>query len=383
MSRKRIKKNISYDDIRKLYYVTLQFGYKDGKQVRQIKTTTNLKMAEKLLREHEKQKDDNALVMPEKTTLDEFLQEWLNTIVKFSNAKTTYYAYQNIIKHVTEYMGDIPLQDIKAKNIQDYFTFLLEIKKLSNNTVIKHYNLLNTALKFALQQERIMTNPCWKVRVPAKVKPKINFYTLDELIELFQKLKGDRLEIIVYLAAFFGLRREEILGLTWDTVDFKNNCIYIENARTSAGSEIVIKDPKNNTSVRKLTMDDDIKNLLQKEYQKQKYHRKILRDLYIDTDFVVVMDNGKPYRPNYVSEIFTKFINDNNLKKITLHGLRHSTASWASNIGIPLYELSKFLGHSTPDTTGRMYVHLYSDAHANAVQSLSASLKEKMKEKAK
>ena len=129
---------------------------------------------------------------------------------------------------------------------------------------------------------------------------------------------------MVRLAIYLGLRREEICGLKWSNVDFDNKIITIKDARTMAGSKIVDKKTKNETSTRRQSADDDLLEVLKREKDKQKENREFLGDAYIDSDFVVVMEDGKPYRPNYLSELFTKFIDDNNLPKLTLHGLRHS-----------------------------------------------------------
>jgi integrase len=85
---------------------------------------------------------------------------------------------------------------------------------------------------------------------------------------------------------------------------------------------------------------------------------------------VVAHDDGRPLRPNYASDLFTKFIRDNDLPPLTLHGLRHSFASIANAKRIPMYDIGKALGHSTPATTSRIYTHLLDNNHRELLENL-------------
>lgn len=110
-----------------------------------------------------------------------------------------------------------------------------------------------------------------------------------------------------------------------------------------AGSKVIEKDTKNDSSTRVLHLVDEIEAVLQKEKQKQLENRKYFGEAYQDSDYIFVWDDGKPYRPNYVSELFTKFITDNNFPPLTLHGLRHSFASLTNALGLSMFDASKML----------------------------------------
>ena len=90
------------------------------------------------------------------------------------------------------------------------------------------------------------------------------------------------------------------------------------------------------------------------------------------TIYVVVMEDGKPFRPNYLSELFSKFLADNDLPKIVLHELRHTFASLSNQAGIPAYNIGKALGHSTLATTQKIYTHLLDRTHTQAVEGVAA-----------
>lgn len=86
--------------------------------------------------------------------------------------------------------------------------------------------------------------------------------------------------------------------------------------------------------------------------------KEVLGDSYQDSGYVFTHEDGRPVRPNYASELFTKFVKDNELPPLTLHGLRHSFASIANAKGIPMFDIGKALGHSSPATTSKIYTHL-------------------------
>ena len=117
-------------------------------------------------------------------------------------------------------------------------------------------------------------------------------------------------------------------------------------------------------------MPPDIEEVLLREKEKQRFYKEKLGNTYQDSGYVVTFEDGRPMRPNYASELFTKFIKDNGLPPLTLHGLRHSFASIASAKGIPLYDIGRALGHSSPSTTGKIYTHLLDPDHKDMLEKL-------------
>lgn len=373
MGRKRIERNIYYDDERESYYVVFNFG-KDpvtGKQIKPYKTFDKLKEARAALRQHEAARDMGQVVIPKELTLHQWLDTWMQDIVELKCADTTVYGYQQMIRnHIAPALGDIPLQKLTVQQVQNYYSEKIKAGKISSNTVRKHHDLLNRALKVAVKQGLILSNPAQNAEAPHTERPDIDYYSFKDLQKLLQLAEGTRLEAPIKLAGFLGLRREEIMGLTWNCVDFEAKKILIRKARTSAGSEIVVKEPKNKTSRRTLHMPPDIEELLLREREKQQFYKEKLGNTYTDSGYVVTFEDGRPIRPNYVSDLFKKFIKDNDLPSLTLHGLRHSFASIASAKGIPLYDIGRALGHSSPSTTGRIYTHLLDPDHKDMLEKL-------------
>ena len=376
MARKIVEKNISFDDIKKKFYVNFDYGKdENGIRIKKTKTFDKKSDAKKALKEFEADKTKGELVIPKEITVSEWLEQWLKN-AEINRAYTTIYGYKNIIdNHIIPAFGKMELQKLKSSQIQKYYTDKIQNEKLSSSTVLKHHNLMKTAFKSAVMQGIINKNPADFVEAPKKSKKQINYYNIDELKMLKETIKGSQIATAVLIAIYAGLRREEICGLTWSNIDLENQVFIVSDARTMAGSEIIVKGTKTEASQRLQYICDDLLDTLKAEKQRQEENKSILGDLYINSDYVIVMDNGKPYRPNYISELFTKFIEDNNLPPITLHGLRHSFASLTNAVGISQFNASKMLGHSTPATTGKIYTHIYDKLYKDEMKKIENALK--------
>lgn len=373
MARKKVERNISYDDIRKKYYVNLDFGLdpETGKQVKKTQTFDKLSAARSALRKHEAAREVGQVVIPKETTVAQWLETWMNDVIKLNRAETTVYAYQKMIdNHIVPAIGSIPLQKLTPSRLQQYYADKLREGSIGANTVRKHHDLLNTAFQMAVKQGLLLNNPADRVEAPVIKRPDIHYYSLEQLQTLLRLCEGTRLEVLIKLAGLLGLRREEIMGLTWDHVDFEEQKIRIAEARTTAGKATVIKDPKTSTSSRTLYMTPEIKDLLERERAKQQAYREALGEDYNDSGYVFTHEDGRPVRPNYASELFTKFIKDHGLPPITLHGLRHSFASIANAKGISMYDIGRAMGHSTPSTTSKIYTHLLDVDHRDMLETM-------------
>lgn len=194
---------------------------------------------------------------------------------------------------------------------------------------------------------------------------------------LFDKVKNTKLDLPVHLAGLLGLRREEITGLKWKYVDFKERVIHIHEVRTSAGKNVIVKAPKNEKSRRTLYIIDELYTLLLQQRCRQTEYQELLGEAYMDTGYVLVRDDGKPYRVNSVTEQFKEFLEKHDLPKLRLHDLRHTFNSILYDEGVDLKAISEALGHSDIGTTNKIYTHLFDDTHKKTVSAMSTALKKK------
>lgn len=377
MARKTVERGISYDDVRKAYYVYMDYGRdEDGRRVKKYRTCATLAAARRVLREFQSELESRQQVAPRALTLGQWLEYWMEQVVEPNRAETTIYGYRKIIdNHLSDALGDIPVQKLTPRHLQEYYAMLMRDKGLSPNTVRRHHDLLSAALHTAVRQDIILRSPTERVEPPRVVPREVGYYGPEELKKLYALAEGTGLELVVKLAGMLGLRREEICGLQWSSVDFAQRRLHICAARTAAGGEIIQKETKNRSSTRVLHMSDELVRLLRRERARQAENRLALGDKWEDSGLVAVDHMGHPLSPNAVSLAFTRFIRRNNLPKITLHGLRHTFATVASAQGAPLFDIGKALGHSTPATTGRIYTHLLDQNHEATLDRVAAALK--------
>ena len=377
MARKKVERNISYDDVRKVYYVSMDLGRdENGKRIKQYKTFPNISSARAGLKEFHAERKRNSRTTPHRITVAQWLEYWMDTIVRPNRAETTVYAYQKIIdNHINPAMGNVALTDLTAKDIQQYYIDTQRATGLSSNTMRRHHDLLSSSLRTAVRQDMLLSNPVDRVEPPKSRLYEADFYDSQNLKRLYMLVGGHWLELVVKLAGSLGLRREEICGLKWESVDFDRRLIHIKEARTAYGATIVQKETKNRSSIRMLYMPEEIYRLMWREKMRQQAEAPLREGDYNPDNHVVLDRNGAPYSPNALSLAFTRYIKRNNLPLVTLHGLRHSFATVASGQGVSLFDIGKALGHSTPATTGRIYTHLVDRTHEETLLRVSDALK--------
>lgn len=378
MSRKVYERGISYDNVRHTYYLYMDMGRDEsGHRQRQYRTFSSLAEARKARDTYLVERARSSHIPNLTMTLDDWLEEWMADIVVPNRAETTVYGYQKIIEnHVSPALGDIPLQAVSPKHLQHYYAQMMREKGLGANSVRRHHDLLAAAFHAALRQDMILRSPTDRVEPPRVIPKETRFYTSESLKKLYGLLEGHWLETSVHLAGSLGLRREEICGLRWDSVDFQLRKIHIRAARTAAGAKIIDKETKNRSSARVLHMGDDIFALLKRERLRQNENKLAMGGEWPDSGLVAVDNKGKPFSPNCLSMNFTRFIRAHpELPPLTLHGLRHTFATVASAQGAPLFDIGKALGHSTPATTGRIYTHLVDQLHADTLERVAQALR--------
>ena len=297
-----------------------------------------------------------------------FLDEWLEGY-KHKIEENTYCSYKTVVTKVSEYFKEknIKLKDLKPYHIQKFYDYLY-IKGLGGNTILHYHANIRKALDTAMKLDIIPTNPADKIERPKKEKFIGDYYNLEELQLLFEKSKGDPLEIVILIASFYGLRRSEVLGLKWSAFDFINNTITIKHKVVETIVEdkrtLLMKDKtKNSSSYRSLPLVSEIKETLLAHKKNIERNKLLCGNSYNKKykDYIFVDSTGKIYRPEYITDHFSLLLKKNNLRHIRFHDLRHSCASLLLAKGIPMKAIQEWLGHSTYSTTANLYTHLESN----------------------
>lgn len=352
------------------YYMVLSLVNQQGKRKTTWKATGlpirgNKKKAERMLQE-ERRKYLSPVISPEQDMLfADFLTYWLRAI-KPNVEADTYYGYStNVEKCIAPYFRErgITLGELRAIHIQDFYAYCSNIRKVSNNTIIHYHANISKALKYAVRMDMILTNSMNKVDRPRLEAHQAQFYTDEEIQQLIRAIHGDGVEFPVLMAAFYGLRRSEIMGLRWRSIDFKNNRITIEHTRVQTrvdGKTVVIaKDrAKNKSSCRSLPLVPQYRELLLQMKAHQDECKKLCGNCWNESGYIYINDIGEPIKPNYVSQHYALVLEKNHLRKITFHELRHSCASLLLANRVPMKEIQAWLGHSDFSTTANIYAHL-------------------------
>ena len=365
MSRKTILPNIAYDTQRRSYYVTIRRPAPDGTTRRTAQCYPTMELAIQAL---DRKGGEKLLAQDEdleKLTLGQWLSYWLEQIIKPSRSASTVHGYTMIIRnHVAPGLGSIPLKKLTASQVQLYLN-RMQAQGLCANTVRKHYMLLHNALEHARRQELVVRNVSEYVTPPSASDPTHHFYDSETMARLFEILAGTSMEPVVKLAGYLGLRRAEICGLKWNHVDREQKVITIAEARTTVNGRPVNKSTKNRSSIRRLGYAGlaDMEELMER-----------LGDCYLDKGYVICHDGGRPYQADYLSNRLQRVLSKTELPYVTLHGLRHSFASIANSRNVPLFGISRALGHSTTSTTSRIYMHLFDDTHLAVVQAVGQAV---------
>lgn len=162
----------------------------------------------------------------------DYLEQWLD-IVKVRVKITTFSSYQEMVRNViAPYFAKkgIRLNELEARHIQQFYSE--KLKTVTANSVIHYHAVIHQALKYAMKTDMISQNVAVKVDRPRKNSFQPNFLDADEIQKLFEIVKGTRLELPVLVAAFYGLRRGEVLGLKWDAIDFNRGTLTIKRTVT-------------------------------------------------------------------------------------------------------------------------------------------------------
>ena len=169
MARKVVERNIAFDDIRKVYYISMDMGQDEtGKRIKQYRTHPPLFAARAGLREILANREQERQTPHHQLTLNQWLEYWMDTIVRPNRAETTVYAYQKIIdNHLGPALGDKPLLKVTSRMIQQYYTQVQRDTGLSSNTLRRHHDLLSSALRTAVRQDMLRTSPMDRVEPPA------------------------------------------------------------------------------------------------------------------------------------------------------------------------------------------------------------------------
>lgn len=331
-----------------------------------LETKGNKKKAEQFLREKLKEFELEENLVQSDILFCDYISLWLERS-KIRLDTITYQGYLNIANaHIIPYFKSLnkSLKEIKRDDIQKYVDVKSVSGKLRGNgglapkSIKTHMIIIKQALEEAVKSNLILTSPYQYISMPKLQKHKAEFYTANELQNMLETMKQEDLYPLIYFTVIFGLRRSEVLGLKWDSVNFDTETITIKHTVVRY-TDIVEKDTtKTDSSFRSYPMSEEVKRILLDIKVQENQNRKLFGNEYIENDYIFKWANGNAYKPDYISRKFRQLLEKHNLRHIRFHDLRHSCASLLVANGFTLKDIQEWLGHADIQTTANIYAHL-------------------------
>ena len=311
----------------------------------------------------------------------DFLLKWLR-VAKSTVKLTTYASYEMMATRIIiPYFEtlNIKLKELTTEDIQEFYSAQLE--RVSANTVIHYHAVIHRALKYAVKIKTIQSNPAVNVERPRKEKFIGSFYDKKEINTLFDIIQGHPLEVAIKLAAFYGLRREEIIGLKWTAIDFENNTLTIQHTVTECNLdgkhiEVASDTAKTDSSLRTMPLVTNFREMLLAKKEKQEHYRKLCGRSYCKEylNYIFVNEMGERWKPRYLSDGFKRILEQNGLRRIRFHDLRHTCASLLLANNVPMKKIQEWLGHSEFSTTANIYAHLDFQSKISSAEAMLTGL---------
>lgn len=311
----------------------------------------------------------------------DFLHDWLKTTAP-TIEHTTYQSYQGLIDaRLDSFFRErrLRLQDLEAKHIRELHQSIFK-DGCNANTVIHYHAVVRKALQYAVKNGLVTENVADRVDRPKKGKYLAGFYSKEELAALFEATKDDSISVVIQLAAYYGLRRSEVLGIRWSAIDFEQGTLSINHkvteGKVDGKHQLYTEDKlKTKSSFRTLPLIPAVRVLLEEQRARQEEYRKLFKKSYCADylDYVCTDEMGKLFRPNYITDHFKLLLEQHGLRHIRFHDLRHSCASLLLSQGIPMKQIQEWLGHSTFATTADIYSHLDFNSKLESADAISAA----------
>jgi integrase len=351
-------------------YTVIYDEPRDGKRRQRWKSGFRTRReAERFLTEQLQRLGDGSYAAPQKQTVAEYLAEWLPAVAATVRPLTAK-KYEVVCRcHLVPKIGSFRLQALTGAHLTALYAEL-EREGLAPATRSSVHTAISRALSDAVREGKVTRNVAALARRPPAARSRAKSWTAGELRRFLDEATGDRLAALWRVAATTGMRRGELLGLTWRTVD-------LDGARLSVEQQLLpnctLDQPKTWSSRRTLALDAATVEALRRHREAQVLERDFAADAYEDRDLVFCDQLGRPISPRVASYRFLKHRDAAGIPTGSLHTLRHTVATLTLTDGVPVHIVAARLGDD-PTTILRTYSHLLPRSDEIAAQSLAAAL---------
>jgi len=304
--------------------------------------------------------------------LDEFLVLWLKTI-EGSIRPSTFVSYEGIARrHLTPTLGRTTLERLSIHDIAG----LIAQKRsdgLSPRTVQYVLFVLRNALNKAVRWGAAVRNVASLVDAPRVAHRDVNVLSPEDALRFVTAAREDRLEALWVLAISTGLRRGELLGLTWNDIDLDRRQLRVTKAlQRISGKGLVLVETKTRRARRSIVLPGGAVEALRRHRDRQVEDRRAAGKSWKETDFVLKSSDGTALDPDNLGRSFARLLDQAKLPRMRFHDLRHSCASLLLAQHVPPRVVMETLGHSRISVTLDTYTHVLPPMHRAAATRIAS-----------
>lgn len=300
----------------------------------------------------------NLVGLPRRPTLARFLDFWLAHIawqqLRFTTART----YASVVVHIVcPTLGRIAVSRLGSDDIERA-QLVWQRAGVKTSMRRKAIEVLRSALRHAVALGLCELNAASRSRVPPKGVRLPAWLEADDARRLLRSARGHSLEAGYALAVGLGLRRGEILGLTWSDVDLRRHVIHVRWNRTEFVNGTRLTEPKTAASRRTLALPAFVERILrvQRERERQKARRQGAT-LKLEEP-VLTTRTRHPYWTSYLHVELQKRLRSLGLPRMRYHDLRHTASALMLGEGVPPRTVMEMMGHRNLEVTMFVYGHV-------------------------
>lgn len=362
-----------------------------GKEIKKSKsgflTQKDAKLAAALF---ERQFHNGEYIQPSKLTFLILYNDWERHYSQDAK-ESSVRARRIALKHIINEFGQLPIQKITKKAYQDVIDKLAT--QFSTNYVSSIHTSTNMVFEYAITNNLIKEAPTKGIKLPKKKKTvsdlendnSINekFLEKEELEEFLTVTKNEGLEsdlLAFTMLAYTGLRIGELVALKWSDIDFSEHTLRVIKTYynpTNNKLKYTLLTPKTEGSIRTITIDPLLVDLLKQHKQQQE---KIITDnkpFYKDNDFIFSTNEGYPKTIKHLSIRMQRLLKKTSIpKQVTPHSFRHTHTSLLIEANVHIKEIQERLGHSDIKTTMDIYAHMTKNIKKEASNKFSNLMKD-------
>lgn len=330
----------------------------DGKQKRRYLYGKNRREVLDKLKETQKHIDNGDPVVEAKDTVAVVVTKWVKRTLETSSRRATTIAnYRTIARtKVIGYLGDVPLAELDRDAVNRWYSQMLA-EGVAVSTIHKAGDILGLVLDEAVEDGLLRRNPVRSASKPALVRLEAATYSADEVSRLIDAAKGSRDYPLLVFAAHTGLRKGEALALRWRDVRLDRQEVAVTGSLARVNGHLLRTEPKTSSSTRVIPLSPAAVTALRLAQQQQDQDRDASPH-WADTGYVFTTVSGEAIDPRNVLRSLRRIKRQAGVRHGSWHTLRHAFASHLLQSDVPLFTVSRFLGHSSIRVTSDIYGHL-------------------------